>query len=359
MKIIIITREKLESLPPLYSLINILNDFKIDLEVICCGASEKIDNDLANRGIVRYYIDYHFDNDFFKIKKLISSIKFRYLVLNHLKHSQFDLILVEGQGAFRILGRAISSYKYYLYILEMYLGYEKEIRRIIYGAEKIIMPQYDRAVFYQINYGLEKRPFVLPNKPYFYLEENELLVLEEKYKETLEKFKKHKVILYQGIIHPERDLTTFIKAIKSLGHEYLLVLVGKDQGMLAQYKEIDPDIMHIPFIPAPDYLIYTMNSYIGILTYDSRSLNCAYCAPNKIYEYAKYALPMIGNDIPGLVNTIKQQGFGEIVDENSENSICSAILRINSNYETYSRNARKFYDNTDNVQTVKNIFGLN
>ena len=37
---------------------------------------------------------------------------------------------------------------------------------------------------------------------------------------------------------------------------------------------------------------------------DRNSLNRAFCAPNKIYEYSGLRIPAIGNEVPGLVNTI-------------------------------------------------------
>ena len=45
---------------------------------------------------------------------------------------------------------------------------------------------------------------------------------------------------------------------------------------------------------------------IGVLSYFPRSgsigrtLNPLYCAPNKIFEYSKYGIPMISNDVPAL-----------------------------------------------------------
>lgn len=240
----------------------------------------------------------------------------------------------------------------------MYLSYEKYIKRIIHEAKGIIMPQYDRAVLYQTHYKLEQRPYVLPNKPYFDISLEEIKNIEGKYKNYLDVFKSHKVILYQGILHPERDLSSFVKAVKCLGEEYKLVLIGKDKGSLESYKKIDPNICYIPFIPAPDYLIFTKNAYIGILTYDAGDLNCAYCAPNKIYEYSKYSLPMLGNDIPGLKYTMELNKFGEIVDDKSIESIKDGILKIEANYDLYSNNSNRFFMDTDNVKTVKEIFGI-
>ena len=60
-------------------------------------------------------------------------------------------------------------------------------------------------------------------------------ICEEKYAEQLKVFDEKKVILYQGIIARERDLSSYIKAVKELGPEYQFVLLGSDYGMVDEY----------------------------------------------------------------------------------------------------------------------------
>ena len=143
--------------------------------------------------------------------------------------------------------------------------------------------------------------------------------------------------------------------MKELGNEFQMVLLGPDWGMLDYYKSIDNSLIHIDYIPAPDYLIFTMNAYIGIVTYDPKDLNCAYCAPNKLYEYAKYNLPMLGNDIPGLRYTISNFKAGVIIDEKSSKNIIEGIKMINQQYNLYSKGARKLFDEADNVSIIERI----
>lgn len=112
------------------------------------------------------------------------------------------------------------------------------------------------------------------------------------------------------MIFEERDLSNFIRAIKELGSEYKLVLLGKDRDMLRKYRQIDDSLIHIEFIPAPDYLLFTSMCHMGIVTYDPGTLNTAYCAPNKIFEYAAFGKPMIANNIPGL-KVLSESGAGE------------------------------------------------
>lgn len=354
-RIVIVTREKLETCPPLISGALILNELGYEITLIVGGVDKTLREKTIQKGIKLIVFNFYTKNDLFKIKKILSSLYYRIYVNRTLSKLAPDYLVVEGQGAFKTLGRSIKKYKYILYILELYLERLKMIGRIIDDAEAIIMPEYNRAVFYQTFFKLANRPYILPNKPYFELDEKTENMLEEKYSDLLKIFKEYKVILYQGIIHKERDLSNYIKSMKYLDSDFRMVLLGKDFGMVDEYKKIDDNIIHIDFIPAPDYLIFTKNAYIGILTYDPLELNCAYCAPNKLYEYSKYSLPMLGNNIPGLEYTIGKSESGVIIDDNLCESIKDGILKIKSNYKYYSFNSRKFYEQIDNKKIISDI----
>lgn len=92
-----------------------------------------------------------------------------------------------------------------------------------------------------------------------------------------------------------------------------------------------------------------------MISYDPSTLNCAYCAPNKIYEYGRYGFPMLRNDIPGLRNTIGYYNAGVIVDESSSESIIEGIQKIDKNYGCYAENAKRLYEETDNVKAMQEI----
>lgn len=283
----------------------------------------------------------------------------------YLEEQKNDLVWVEGGGVYRFAYDILEKYPLVMQISELFDTSKtkpvyKAIGKIIHKARVVVMPELNRATLYQVEYGLKQRPIVLPNKPYFYLTEEDETRCQIKYEKELKIFKEKKVILYQGIIHKERDLTNYVKAVKELGNDYQLVLLGADYGVLDDYRRINPEIVHIDFIPAPDYLFFTSHAYMGIVTYEPTTLNCAYCAPNKIYEYGKYSLPMLFNDIPGLIYTIGYANAGVSVDEKSVASIKEGIRRIDENYDEYAKNAKKFYEDVDNVEIIKKILeGVN
>ena len=213
------------------------------------------------------------------------------------------------------------------------------------------MPEYTRTVLYQLWFKLKKRPIVLPNKPYFIPSDQELAAIKPKYRNLVKLFESKKVILYQGHVSYDRDLSTFVRAIKELGSDYVFCLMGTDHGVLKEWLKIDDSIIHIDFIPAPEYLLMTSLCYIGILGYNPCCLNSMFCAPNKLFEYAAFGKPMLGNDIPGL-QVIENKKIGKVVDESSIKSIIESIKIIEENYASYSQNSRDFYMNTDNKEVI-------
>ena len=113
---------------------------------------------------------------------------------------------------------------------------------------------------------------------------------------------------------------------------------------------------YVSYIPAPYHLEITSYAHIGIVFYRNDSLNKVFCAPNKIYEYSGFGIPMLANDIPGLKNTVGNAGAAECMELKS-NNIIHAIQKIEADYDTYSENAKKFFAGTDNLKTMKKLMG--
>ena len=168
-----------------------------------------------------------------------------------------------------------------------------------------------------------------------------------------------KIILYQGQIYKERDLTSIAKAMNLISNDFLLLLLGNDKdGSLKKLSSINSNFIHIPFVDPPDHLLITSHAYIGIATYDDSSLNNVFCAPNKIYEYSGFGIPMLCRDIPGLKYTVEKSNSGICVDTNDSNAIVNAINRIDKNYEEFSRNANAFYDDTNMENNFNNVIDI-
>jgi len=359
MQIIVINKGETPKRPPVISVLFILRQLGYNVKLVTCAASDafiKMMNDIDIEVTILPY-----NQRTSKIGKTIDYLLFRRHTLNFLnKNSNANaLIWLADAPSIIAMGKKIKKFNYILQIQELHENSKfqlKAISRVIHQAKAVFMPEYNRTVLYQIWFGLKQRPIVLPNKPYFIPDKIELQKLKEKYKNEISACEGKKIILYQGGISKVRLLDKIAHAITELNENYLLLLVGKEQepGYISKLKSISNSIIHIPYLPAPDYLVFSTIAYFGYVCYAPTSLNNAYCAPNKINEYSAFNLPMIGNDIPGLRMIFEQTGAGVIVDEHSIESIKDGINKIDSNYELFKQNASKIFNMYDNVKTIKN-----
>lgn len=164
-----------------------------------------------------------------------------------------------------------------------------------------------------------------------------------------------KILLYQGLFQRPEYVAPIAEALRMMESDYAFVLMGKDRyGTTERMKEIYPDTFVYGFVPAPKHLEITARSRIGVVLYDDTSLNKAFCAPNKIYEYAAFGLPTLANRLPGLVSTVEASGSGMCVDFQPD-KIADAIKQFDQNYEKYSASAFNFFNSTDNTQTMRSL----
>lgn len=359
MKILVIHRNVFQNRPPLVSLIKTMTDYGLSPTVVTTGLSEEFINYFKKKGIDYYIVPFNLSNNRFSgFKNFLKSKRWGRIVKGLItRYSVKDTLLwIEGNYTFTSLStNLVNSYKHVLQIQEMfnYPGikgylYEKVIAALSKNAEAIIVPEYNRAFFYKLQFKLKRLPFVLPNKPAFVPDKDALSQLHQKfakYDRILEK----KVILYQGIISGIRS--NYIPVLemfkrKDVDQEYVFVFLGNDPtGYVDGLKEKGYNVEHIPFISAPEYLYFTSRAYIGIVNYSDNCLNNIFCAPNKIYEYSAFGVPMLANDIPGLRYTIGINKCGCLYS--NENGIEESFDQLVQNYKEMSDNAKKFFAATD------------
>lgn len=356
MKIIYIHKEEVHKRPPVLSAITHILALGYDVELITCGCNKAVKEKLENADVKIHIVPYCRATK--KAGKVLEYINFRkdtYKVLEQIYDSD-SILWIEAGATVMALGVGIKKYRYILQIQELY-ELEKRmlsaISKVIKGADAVFVPEYNRAVLYQVWFKLQNRPYVMPNIPSFFASSEEIDQYKKKYKDYLAQIEGKRIIIYQGYIGIERPLHNYVRAIKELGNKFQLVLVGKDCGALQQYREILPNLIHIDYLPSPEYLFFTQNAHIGIVTYDPLCLNNAYCAPNKVFEYAIYKLPMLGNDIPGLKYLIEPYEVGKIVDDSDVQDIRRAIEEIDKDYQRYSDNTSRLFK----VYNNKNLIG--
>lgn len=368
-KILVIHKNTIELEPPTQMAIQHMNDLGLSVRLITLGVNDYWKKELEKRGIE--YNDLGLAS-FASLKKrsvtekLKAWFKYRKEVLKELalpENSDSIIWFVNADSLAPLLFSKIhKKISYIMHILEMYdhsSFYRYVLKKYIKNAQRLIVCEDSRAAIFNVWFRPEKYPVVLPNKPYKLPEKNKSEDFLEQHHPELYQSLKHagKIILYQGGISEDRDLSPVLEAANGLT-DFTPVLMGKDFGMLGRYKKICPKLIHIPFIPSPQHLYVTSMARIGILMYDPISLNQIFCAPNKIFEYSGYGVPMIGNNIPGLYTPFQKFNCGKVFNpEQNTLEIAQILLSIDENFDSYSKNSYSLFNTVDNKSIIKSVFG--
>lgn len=381
MKLILPIFIPLEKLPPAISLLSAIDEEKYEINVIVPYINQHYINFFKEKRIKWYSLfDYDWYNQL-KEKNILCRLYTREIEVQKRFFEQLDrlyddnsLIWILHEETALYLSNRITKYNYIISIYELkrpeknkkYKLLNSAIPNIIKNAIQIVVPEVNRAHITKGWYKLDYTPYVLPNKPYPFNMREKRQFLNDEINNFILKIKDKKIILYQGAVGYDRKLDSFIEAVNLCGDEYVMLILSGDSPELKRLKATYPEkFIHMKSLPAPLHLYVTSWAYIGVLSYVPNKdiyryepLNALFCAPNKIYEYSGFGIPMIGNDIPGLVNTIEKYNAGCCVDINNINKIYMGIKTIEDNYNIFSENSRKLFNDCDVYTRVNEIIDL-
>ena len=359
--------------PPALSLVQILNNLEIETHLITVENDDKtISYSIGDAKNVRFaFVSKNYKNDTSVLIKLLRMFVIRHKIWKYIDniYDNETIIWIVSEGSVKHVGNRITKYNYILHLLELNEGIyylsgnpilKMNYKMIAKKARVVVEAEYNRAHITKAWWGLDKLPMIYPNKPFNIININKrsTITSNEEIKETIEKIKNKKIVLYQGNMSKERPLLPFIEAVCELGEEYAFVMMINGDNTYTELKY--ENFYCLPFIAPPHHLEVTSHAFIGVLSYspvknDYSILNTLFCAPNKIWEYSKFGIPMISNDLPALRMINYEFNNLVVVDDVSKENIKKAILKINDNYQLYSNNSKLFYESINMVDVVKNI----
>lgn len=364
-RFIIFTKEEIHKLPPVMTIAYSAKDLGYEVQIVTQNVIDDVKYLLEKDLISILSIENkRGKNPLEKLRHWYRFSKFAGQIYKKLNED--DVIWVTGvDTAIAMRLSVLKQKKFYFQINELYDQfpyYLKKIKQITSLSEKNIVPEINRASILQVWSDLKQRPEVLPNKPFF----NDKLINEgeARYKEHIdyiesEKKKGKLICLYQGhISRYNRDISPLLEAIEKKGN-ISVVLMGPDHySTVDYYKEKCSSIYYIPSIPAPFHLTITKYADFGVLMYAPSSLNNIYCAPNKIWEYTKYGVVPIGNDIIGL-HFLTSERLGVQCDFQSISDISAKLDNLSANIDEFKKNSLSFYENLDIKEELKHILAKN
>lgn len=367
-KIIVVLLSDVLHFPPIVSLVNILNSMKVSTLLITTKTSFDVSK-MEYVQLVSLNVDYEHISNPAKKLIMIPTVRSRLWEIIDDSYGEDTTIWCVSNLTLKYLGEKIAKYRYVLHFLELsedlryydkFPFFKLNAHYLAEQAKAVVVPEYNRAHILQAWWDLSKIPAIFSNKPYINKSmDRNTPISDSKVREVLNAIGDRKIILYQGIISPERPLDKFVKAVESMGDEYAFVVMSGGKDI---YKKLgSTNYYFIPFVKPPCHLEITSHAHIGVLTYyPTRStgysvLNSIYCAPNKTFEYGMFGIPMLGNDIPGLKYIFETSDCGVCMDNFSEDSICKAICKIENHYADYSLGSMDFYNKTDSRREVEEI----
>jgi len=294
------------------------------------------------------------------LSKALALLRYRHLVRDAQRRIPHDMIWIGSADTARYCRDLLLTHApTVLNIFELYDRHPALLREIRQTAQKaafVIVPEYHRAHMLRVWLGLHRTPCIIPNKPYY--PAADILPQTQKYVDAVRALGK-KILLYQGWIGRDRDLTHIAEALASMEeHEvYALVLMGHVTApdILPALQTVFPAVYHIPYLAPPQHLYVTALAHIGIAVYDDSSLNNLFCAPNKIYEYADRGVPILARDIPGLTDTVGRYEAGICTDTNDPTAIADAIRTLSANRAYYVSRLHALSDSCRAEEVIADI----
>lgn len=368
MKIITVIMGNVFSFPPVLSLLHAFEKMSIDSVLVTTNTTSNI-SDLKKTKVEIIDVDYEkISSPIIKMINMPSTSRKIWNIIDNY-YDDNTIIWVVSDVTIKYLGKKLYKRKYILHLLELsqdLLYYSKlpwpkmNKYKLVNSALAVVVPEYNRAHIIKTWWKLKEIPFILPNKPYNnnIIEKNSI-VDDSFANKVLKKIGDKRIILYQGIMSPERPLDVFIDAVDEFQGKYAFVVMSGGDNLYRNCKS--PNYYFIPFVNPPKHLQVTSHAYIGVLSYVPTDgtgyspLNSIYCAPNKTYEYSMFGIPMLGNDIPGLNYLFEMNNCGKCFKSFTKEHICESITYIEENYSSLASNSLSYYDKCDYKELLNEI----
>lgn len=149
------------------------------------------------------------------------------------------------------------------------------------------------------------------------------------------------ILINQGAgINVDRGMEEMLQAMQHLPEDFHLLLVGKGDvmemlGQMSIAMDLSERVTFIPPQPYLKMLQYTLSADCGLSLDKPLSPNYQYSLPNKIFDYIKSGLPVLGSQVVEVAKLIKEYQIGEICESVEPRIIAEKLLEIRSRGRNY------------------------
>ncbi len=186
----------------------------------------------------------------------------------------------------------------------------------------IIMPEQNRLAYFKEVFPVNEKThtLIMPNS------NNNQIALKEN-ASSQEKT----IIGHIGNVGMDHYIKAFLEAIKSLPKEkFEIHFIGflKEEVLELINSYALNNIKVIGQIPHKELDKHYRKIDIGVILYKDVSLNHRFCAPNKLYEYWSYGIPVMAHPLPGLTPLFSHRCLGRLIDMDNQKEVLNAIKGI-------------------------------
>lgn len=191
-----------------------------------------------------------------------------------------------------------------------------------------ITSDHGRADILARTYDIE-RPVVVRNVP----ERIEHVERDEEWRAAMLGDEARHLLIYQGILAPNRGLPELVEAMRSLP-DCALALVG--WGALAESLAAQVDAagltgrVHLTgAVPYATMMRYTASADIGLIPIVGSCLSYVHAAPNKLFEDMMVGIPVVASDLPEMAEVVRTERIGTLIaDPLDPASIVTAVREL-------------------------------
>ncbi|NOT76616.1 MAG: glycosyltransferase [Cyclobacteriaceae bacterium] len=120
-----------------------------------------------------------------------------------------------------------------------------------------------------------------------------------------------------GNVGSDHYIREFLDAIERCNDKNVFfVMIGRQSKAVEELTRgvRNPNFIVIRELPHAELKkIYPLIHY-GLILYKGVDRNYEYCAPNKLYEYWSYGIPVIAHRLTGLINVVSNDILGKLLD---------------------------------------------
>ncbi|MBO3457165.1 glycosyltransferase [Aetokthonos hydrillicola Thurmond2011] len=326
---------------------------------------------------------YNFSNQmkFFTLSRIIEIFIFNLQIFGYLQQSENkDSTLKTNLNiAVDFHGLAVALVLSYLYKQKfVFVSLElEELRKFGYiskpfyemaklayrKAEAVIVQDEDRfkalSEYCQYNHP---KVFYLPNAPLngFLDNPNGKNFFREKFNLSGDKFPY--IVLYAGMLNDDLYLKTLAESFVSIDNGCALVFHGADRRGIKEGDDYAQSLrklnsknlfLSLDLLPYEELSKIYSSSTIGIAFYKYINDNFGKIAKasGKLAQYLKHGKPVLVNNIPSLSQLVEEYEIGIVINDPFDTQeIKSAIDKILSSYDFYSKNAKSCFESEFNFE---------